>query len=597
MLVTFSFCLLILCEGITNLKTDNRFLDVINRQLIQNIAPYEAIIIDNTNHTRNTEYNFIRKSLICQIPTTNVYLDTYNLIEFFNNLKPVNYYVIFHHVLGDSLKSLQNIIDLLMQLHFSFNHPKCLIIFNNKNLRDDKWLETFLEYAWVKKFLDISVIEIDVSTTNVFLHYFLPFDNSLIKQPMTAETELFPNKLKNVHRYPLKVFGCQYIPYMNFSKINEITGIQTKDLHYPLILIAADIMNFSIKYIHGKEGICTLSDFLNLLQRHFQLDKIDVSLLPGPINLNLPFAKPLALEYYSTKYIAVVAVLLRTTFIDSYTFFKYFFVIILIIVSLTYAMQILCTKNNELKIFNILEVLLGFTANSRPKKSANRIIFISIIAISMRYGGDFYSKLVEAHVVYEDIAFNTFKELDESNFLVFVNEVDYNLAFTNSGNKYIENLRRKAVQVANDTVCLNRVKKYKDAICVMMNSKAYFEVQMYLDASYEHFYRLAKPIFGQQTMAQFFDRGSPYTVQFQTIFRKLYESGIWQKWDNIRIFNNLEENTKTKNYKVSKSELFAVIIRILVIGFITSTIALIIEFAIKLFKNYQMTRMNRIIVI
>ena len=267
----------------------------------------------------------IWKSLICQIPTTNIYLDTYNLIEFFNNLKPVNFYVIFHHVLGDSLKSLQNIIDLLMQLHFSFNHPKCLIIFNNENLRDDKWLETFLKYAWVKKFLDISVIEIDVSNTNVFLHYFLPFDNSFIKQTLTAETELFPNKLKNVNRYPLKAFGCQYIPFMNFLKINEITGIQKKDLHYPLILIAADIMNFSIKYIHGKEGICTLPDLLNLAQRHFQLDKIDVWLLPGPINLNLSFAKHSALEYYSTKFIAVVPVLPTTTFIDSYTFFISFF--------------------------------------------------------------------------------------------------------------------------------------------------------------------------------------------------------------------------------------------------------------------------------
>ena len=60
--------------------------------------------------------------------------------------------------------------------------------------------------------------------------------------------------------YPLKLLGCYYPPFMNFTGDSALNGVKADDIYFPLIIITAEIMNFSIKYIHCMEGTATLQD-------------------------------------------------------------------------------------------------------------------------------------------------------------------------------------------------------------------------------------------------------------------------------------------------------------------------------------------------
>ncbi|KAJ8682344.1 hypothetical protein QAD02_018136 [Eretmocerus hayati] len=82
-------------------------------------------------------------------------------------------------------------------------------------------LELFLRNAWSQKFLDLTVVEWITTDRSdaakaesvlslvrgAFVHSFNPFNNSFDKVVLNEETDLFPDKIKDLHGFPLKLWG------------------------------------------------------------------------------------------------------------------------------------------------------------------------------------------------------------------------------------------------------------------------------------------------------------------------------------------------------------------------------------------------------
>ncbi|OXU31825.1 hypothetical protein TSAR_004053 [Trichomalopsis sarcophagae] len=77
-----------------------------------------------------------------------------------------------------------------------------------------------------------------------------PFNKSFTKELLSSRSQIFPNKLNNVYKYPIKLLGFNWLPVFNLTKENEITGIDNKQLYFYAVLEAAKVINFSLKYVH-----------------------------------------------------------------------------------------------------------------------------------------------------------------------------------------------------------------------------------------------------------------------------------------------------------------------------------------------------------
>ncbi|KAJ8681115.1 hypothetical protein QAD02_016902 [Eretmocerus hayati] len=89
-------------------------------------------------------------------------------------------------------------------------------------------LEQFFRQAWSKKFVDLAVVqwirvdESEISTLNskrttdyeIFVSSYNPFSDSLKDEELSTCIEVFPDKMKNLHGYPLTVM----VTYLDFLK-------------------------------------------------------------------------------------------------------------------------------------------------------------------------------------------------------------------------------------------------------------------------------------------------------------------------------------------------------------------------------------------
>ncbi|KAJ8675121.1 hypothetical protein QAD02_010907 [Eretmocerus hayati] len=155
---------------------------------------------------------------------------------------------------SDTFKELSYVLDFFMT-YSEFVRGKCIIFLVNGNGQS---LEQFLNYAWSKDFLDLTVIEwIDegskktiqsgnTSTKKVLNHVFDPFKKIYTRNILTNKTNILPNKVMNLrrHRFNLSV-DKQFIVYYdrNYTKKGRIFTYHGKDTIRMRLI--AEALNFT----------------------------------------------------------------------------------------------------------------------------------------------------------------------------------------------------------------------------------------------------------------------------------------------------------------------------------------------------------------
>ncbi|KAJ8675942.1 hypothetical protein QAD02_011728 [Eretmocerus hayati] len=111
---------------------------------------------------------------------------------------------------------LQELFDLLkfFTKYSPYIREKCLIFLLN---RDSINLEPFLRFAWAKDYLDLTIVQWGQTLSrktfipiknwkpNIVIHTLNSFKDIYSKKLLTKDSDLFPNKLKDLHGYHLYV--------------------------------------------------------------------------------------------------------------------------------------------------------------------------------------------------------------------------------------------------------------------------------------------------------------------------------------------------------------------------------------------------------
>lgn len=585
---------------ITYVECENDWLDIVCRQLTRHTKPYQVTFYDdNPNRMKIINENFVLKRII-EISSVSVVDSTLfnaDSIKYLGNLDKIkegDVHILMHYAWSNSLERLMYFTRFLAQVHANKTLPHCLILFVSdsdtpKYNGIHSLFEVLLDYAWSNKFLDFSIIELDLQYKYQQLHHLNPFYKSFNSSPLTSNVQIFPNKLSNANGYRFRMLGLTFTPFVNLTKENEVTGVHDSDMNFALILIAARFINFSVKYNHGADehvGKSSLLDYLDSARRHFEADDIDALIQPLPIFDAMPdITTFIPVDYYFGKFVAIAPVSSISKLNSRHsTVLILMLAVFLIIASIMYIVVLLKITTNQMKIFDIISTVLGVVIPLQPRRTRDRIIFLSVILISFTYAFDFYSFIVGMKVEKINTVFQTFQEINQSGYQLYIEPKPYRICFTDNSDPYIQSIKSKVIQVSDDQICIDLLLKNRNVVCIMHHVNAQFLLDKYnTNDTKDSVMNMAKPVFSRLNMVYLFDKGSPYTFKFHDTFRRIYEYGIAQRFESIRKITFMPEpvNTNGKNTSILLTTLFL----LLSIGFVLSMMIFALEFVISYFRT------------
>lgn len=149
------------------------------------------------------------------------------------------------------MEYFKKFVDFIVLISGKNARPKCLGFYFHDEPANNHFFETFFKYAWSKKILDFTVINLNSSRdiTHPTMHYFNPFHDISINKRFGSRDPIFPDKLENANGYPLKLYAMNHPPYITSVK-DDAGNVKQIDTDFLVLLeVTAWEMNFWIKFV------------------------------------------------------------------------------------------------------------------------------------------------------------------------------------------------------------------------------------------------------------------------------------------------------------------------------------------------------------
>ena len=563
----------------------SELIDLIDYQIEKNILPYQVSFFTNENSTLMVYKNSIFQRLMSKFPCAIINTSKVNSsvtnhlcdVATFNNPNPsVLTLIIYEAAINDqnSTLNIEKVINYIVKLSPSGIRPKCLVVLLNPlNLDLHEFLEKILKYAWSKKFLNFSIIERCANKLS-FLYYFNPFYNTYKRTQLKRDVIVFPDKLTNGNRF-----------YLNASEYHR-SGLVNEDQkfdYYTKISNTMEALNFQFKRIplqfRRMPQYCNVS--MKLLQNGSS-NMFSNAISHFLINSD-------KVEFYVTadcrKIISVVPIIYTTKLNVVYNVIAYGYLFMIFCTYFIHLMQVTILVKTSIDAFDLLQALLGMPTVHEPQRISDRIILSTAILIFLAQSNDFYSKLTNGNVLFEETAFNSFEELYKSGMNFEANQPIIEQAFFRE-DFYIQKIKNKTRSIFLIDDCIRKLLQNKNVICIMVQARA--NSFHYYDERQQLVMKIPKPTFACERIVIPFEKSSPYIEKFAMIFQRYQESGMWQTWKmksaSLRHTTNNIPNVNTTNINLTKS---LELITILLVGLIAATIIFFGELVIHKFVRHK----------
>lgn len=434
-------------------------------------------------------------------------------------------YLILHHK-SDSYNDIEMISDYLdyFNEHDSISpRPKCLTIFFNNDSTLEKQFKILLKDAWIRKFLDFTIIEVMLNNNNLvygeqYVYFYNPFDKIFVKQILGENEYIFPDKLVNLAGFSLNVV------YPNFTKYNTIPQYEL----YPKVLIASKVLNFTINAITVSNfTIDQFPAFVKHVTRLFKTGVPDFStfhVMKGTANsinyleVDIPMS--------GCKLVVVGPMIYTKKLkIPLHILLDVFVFPLLIVILVKFALK-LHMNIEKWSVSDILILLVGIpTKKTRSQVLGGKIITSFIILLSINYSAEFYSNFLKIQLIQTEMSFDTMEKIRDTQFSIYINQASYNISFAN--NEMLKDIKSQVIIIKDIEECVNLLLQYKNRLCALIEYRAVQLVDQYRNADGLPLMKMANPGFCEYARrSHIFQKASPYAQKLNRIFKSLYESSI-----------------------------------------------------------------------
>ncbi|CAB0036254.1 unnamed protein product [Trichogramma brassicae] len=416
-------------------------------------------------------------------------------------------------------------------------------------------INELLLYAWRKQFLDLTIAQLyeDEGSTTTLLYSYNPFDNDYSMQRYQrgpTDAFVFPDKMRDMKQYPLKVSAVRRNPSLNYEldangKIIDINGSD-----YGMALVLSQKLNFRISWVPF--GI---SSYSQPLQADLDSDATILDfIINGSIDLGanqvyLHFAfrskdrqGERAVSTWYDDYCALVPVeappamaRLRTGVID---------IMLTVLGHVSFARvaaKLLRFSARHWEAHRVYQAILGSPTTRQPVRNAERLFFLCLIVVSFQYSLEIYSGLTKISLRQaNDGPYHTLMDLARSNLTVEMNANHYNMTFDNCDGA-LKQLRAKIKFVQDPMSCPQRLLRHRNVACLMDRSvaRSFVAEESGHGADDDGTDSNTGPAPRMKILREYLwtapkgcilSEASPYIVEVSRVMRRILEAGLWNWW-------------------------------------------------------------------
>lgn len=469
--------------------------------------------------------------------------------------------------------------------------PKCLIfVFLNANDHSLGYRE-FLDQMWKNLFLDLTIL--DVLGGNITVHQFNPFV-SYTRRPLSREIELFPDKLKNLHRYPLRVGVFHQNPFFRLTR-GKKESIQISGPDASVLKELARLMNFQLSFIESNvsrfgEFHCLKAKTSGLL-RDLVYHRIHM-IGDRSITTKAICSKNLieGMEFETDHYVFVFPLFKKTSYeISIKSSFYLSIVVIVFCAGLSWTIEYFGKFDKTIwNKFVIIEILLGLGLEREPVKFREKCFFLVFLMVAFFWSSNIVASLTDIQFqLKEEIKMNTLDDLMKSKLLI---SCTINVAMVLKKIVHEEKLGEwwREERIVNYENCIDVLLSKQNVACVMKLSAADYETrgtqQMKRMKYLDHYLYSSFNAF-------LMEPGSPFIGRFASLYLELTRAGLIEKWQfsDGKIAKSQDHENGENEDDVANVKTTSFLLGIMIFGCSASFLAFIGELLLAKFRKRRST--------
>ncbi|KAJ8668392.1 hypothetical protein QAD02_010055 [Eretmocerus hayati] len=488
------------------------------------------------------------------------------------------------HSVSNIKSTFEQGLELIEESSFRIR-PRYLIIILAKEEIPMKFIEKILTFAWMKRFLDVTILQWSPQNhqcnSNIRIQSYNPFEVSYLNECYTPRITLFPNKLLNMHKYPFKASILRRTMRADFTMnssghVQNIYGIDhhklsiiSKSLNFSIVFIAPNVTNYDAPLAEHESQTLTnmiadgeIDYGLNALYIYFPLQSI------SPKNVERTVA------VYYEKLVALVPVLPRVSSKLIYNNCVMCIGTILYVSIIFTVVKLLSFDTNLWSLSYTFRILVGSTVPRVSTKNAERVLFFFLLISSQKFAMDLFVEFTDNKINGENFDFyETLDDIKRSNIPLVIDKNYVKMTFSENDST-MQVLKKNIELIEDDTRCPNRIMSGENIVCLVDLDIAKYGIQQ-SKLNNGRKMKVMNREFWTAPKGFIFSQGSPYVEEFNRFNRRFEEGGFWHKSYMIRkiqLGDDAEIVENSVDHELSKKMLL-----ICLSGWILSTIIFFIE--------------------
>ncbi|XP_076302734.1 uncharacterized protein LOC143221089 [Lasioglossum baleicum] len=457
----------------------------------------------------------IYKTVVRVVPASYVSLND-SILEELPSFAVSRATLILYFYIAKGPPDLRQREDIVRAIASNDSRPKVLLITMLEEENSD--FEALFNRAWDARFIDVTILEmskLDGREVAMKIHRHNPFTNAYDQQPYVPGIEWFPNKLRNLHGYPLMVAKMKRPDFIWLPKNST-----TKEPDVEIAKALASTMNFTFVLQHVDKNVFEQVKIREIdivvtaisLFVVGKLEKIDYS-LPLDFELWCPVV-PITYRYNSMKYRALIGIVINC-------------IVVLVFWGIS---RLLKFDSHSWQPLRIFALLISSTISLKLRGTKERFVFFNVMMASSMFSTALYSDLTTVSMrnrIQTD--YKSYKELDESGLMPAVYDVLMNVTFLGDDESFLS-LKRKAISIGRIGDCLVYLLRHRNITCFVPSNAANIAINEEARRGSVAMKICKELCYAKPPVAYFMSKHTPYRDRIVEIIMRLHIAGIWRKW-------------------------------------------------------------------
>lgn len=445
-------------------------------------------------------------------------------------------------------------LEMIKNLSEKSSLPRCLIV---SSFSSTEHLNGTLHSLWQSKYLDITILTYQQRQMMLetkppkkpYLNQINPFTTEFSSRIISSESQWFPNKLRDLNRYKL-----------NFTyELNLLDRHRERDLETKFTEIMKRTMNFESNLNSTQTDVLKYDP-----HEYFHY------FFPNPPNVRIQKIGHIkAVIPNKVKFTKDIVVLPE--------FWYMVLITIGTIATVKLAVFLMEFKRSVWQSLNIIQIIIGMSANQEPRNVSGRIVFGSILITCLVYSSYFYSVILDV-TWRKEPEILSLEELIESPLTpVMPVELYFTLEYSDFPNiKQLVGRSRRHFRLMmklsySPSVCLDYLADYQNISCLIPDAE--YHVNKYKSENKELVVKILPESVEDYISKWRAKPKSPYIDRFNEIILRTSESGLLN--DNAKPRSKFQNTLPPE--KIEKNTLLLVLFYVAVIGYSLSTIVFLLE--------------------